>query len=129
MAHLIIEKLNIPGKTIQGMHIPNLNSLHCAYSCLLGLQSHRIAQCILSFLLMVNKFKNLIHTIFKFQSLTHKPHQRFNISSFIYTCKQFQFQEIKTLRHFCSKTTKLQWIQMMHYKFLNINWRQFNSKY
>jgi hypothetical protein len=129
MAHLIIEKPNIPGKTPQRMYIANLHSLLCAYFCLIGLQSHR-TQCILSFLLMVNKFKKLIHTIFKFQSLTHKPHQRFNTSNFMYTCKQFQFQEMKTLRHFCSQTTKLQWqIQTIHYKCAYISWRQFNSKY
>lgn len=97
MAHLIIEKPNIPGKTTQRMYIPSLHSLHCTYLCLIGLQSYRAAQCILSFLLMVNKFKKLIHTIFKIQSLTHKPHQRFNTSSFIYTTKQFQFQEIKDI--------------------------------
>jgi len=27
----------------------------------------------------------MIHTIFKFQSLTHKPHQRFNTSNSTYT--------------------------------------------
>jgi len=98
MAHMIIEKPINPGKTTQRMYIPRLHSLHCTYLCLIGLQPHREAQCILSFLLIVNKFNKLIHTLFKIQSLTHKPHQRINTSSFIYTSKQFQFQEINDIK-------------------------------